>query len=73
MPNSVTVYPNPSNDKITFSGAHTIEKIVICNASGGVLFQTDQLTIDISQLPVGFYYARVYSTNASSTAKFIKQ
>ena len=71
--NAVTVYPNPSNDKITISSTYPIEKIVICNASGSMLFQTDQLTIDISQLPVGFYYARVYSANASSTVKFIKQ
>jgi len=71
--NAVTVYPNPSNDKISISSTYPIEKIVICNASGSMLFQTDQLTIDISQLPVGFYYARVYSANTSSTVKFIKQ
>ena len=70
--NNIFVYPNPSNDKITFSSDYPIENITILSASGSLLHQTTESIVDISHYPVGLYYARIISNKQTSILKIIK-
>ena len=72
LSNNIFVYPNPSNDKITFSSDYPIENITILSASGSLLLQTTESIVDISHYPVGLYYARIISNKQTSILKIIK-
>ena len=77
--NLFRIIPNPSNDKITISSPELngITQLSIFNISGEKVFER-QLTntetqIDISALPRGVYFVRVWNENFLETIKMIKQ
>ena len=70
--NSVSLYPNPANNKLHVKGLEDQHKILIYNAFG-ILVKTASLNgdgeIDIESLSAGFYLLRV----DGQTMKFIKE
>lgn len=73
------IAPNPVNNVLnirieTLSGATTYQCV---NLAGQILKTIDsteqQLSIDVSDLPKGMYYLRVYNHNRLSVKKFVKQ
>lgn len=60
--NMISMYPNPTNDKVTIE-APSIKNIVVVNMVGQKVYETsmnaDQAVVDFSQLEAGFYMIRV--------------
>jgi len=73
---SIKVYPNPTHDILTIeSGEHTITKIEICDIFGKVVFSQDSPshnTINIKNLPNGFYITKVIIENKTYQNKILK-
>jgi predicted outer membrane repeat protein len=73
---SVTVYPNPTTEIVTVNASHTITTAVLYNASGTIVRQADgnskqSVTLDISGLPAGMYFIRLFSCENFSAAYLI--
>ncbi len=69
---SISFFPNPTKDKITFSQA--IEKVEVIDLSGkAILTFTNAKTINIESLPAGAYYLRLTNEEKTSLQKVIKQ
>ena len=68
----ISLYPNPTNSKITFSQA--IEKVEVIDLTGKTLLTfSNKKTIDIESLPSGAYYLRLTNEEKTSLQKVIKQ
>jgi hypothetical protein len=77
-PSTLTIYPNPSTDKITIetSASLTLSKLSILNLYGEELI-IGQITesktqIDINTLPCGIYFVRLSNENIIEVGKIIK-
>ena len=77
--NTITVYPNPANDKLYITTAvnNPEEKLFysIIDMYGRTVAQNKVATleyIDIAELTEGIYFIRVVSGNKVSTVKFVK-
>jgi hypothetical protein len=72
--NDVSIYPNPTKDKITIK-ANGVELVEIENANGGVVktisINTNQVEIDLSNLPKGIYLVKVTTSNQIIVKKII--
>ena len=65
-------YPNPTIGNITFE--KTIEKIEVISQIGKILLTFNNTSaINISDLPKGVYYLRLYTNNQPILQKIIKQ
>ena len=77
---AIKVYPNPFSDKITISASIendlTGKTLKIFDASGrqhsSRILQNGTNTIEVSQLPIGIYFARIESNGKSMMIKLIK-
>ena len=68
----ISLYPNPTKDKITFSQA--IEKVEVIDLTGkAILTFTNAKTINIESLPSGAYYLRLTNDEKTIMQKVIKQ
>ncbi len=67
------IFPNPVSDKLHIVGtdvAHT----TIVNTYGAILLKSSENTIDVSNLPAGFYIACITDNHGNHTAKrFVKK
>ena len=73
---SVSVYPNPTTDKVNIV-AFGINHITMLNALGQVVYDSDtdgnMTTIDMDQYQAGVYIVRVRTENGESTKLISKQ
>jgi len=75
----VTVFPNPSNNSVTFAGIEDVDKMEIINVNGQIVgsqtFQTslEQVSLDVSNLAAGIYVAKMNGKNSSGTVTFVKK
>lgn len=74
--NNITIYPNPARDilNIELANATTIQKVEILSITGQILksFGSYNENLDISSLPKGLYFAKIYSfENQPHIAKFM--
>ncbi|WP_298516773.1 T9SS type A sorting domain-containing protein [uncultured Kordia sp.] len=71
----VSVYPNPTTDKIHITGVSDITAVEITNLNGQLVLNptTNLETIDISRLQTGVYFVKVQTKNAQKTIKVIKK
>lgn len=68
-----TVFPNPSSDFVTISADSEIEEVVVFNANGSIMISQKGGGLDISNLPVGVYIAKVKTATGIAQARFVKQ
>ena len=63
----VSIYPNPATDNITIAATVPLDKVVICNEVGQVVFsgayQTNSAVVSLAHLPVGVYMVRINDRN----------
>jgi len=68
-------HPNPVNDILHFSSNSKIEKVIISNILGQQIsanLNSDNTTLDMSNLPSGNYFVKVTIEGVSRTIKIIK-
>jgi len=68
-------HPNPVNDMLHFSANLPIQKIVISNILGQQInanLNSDNTTLDMSNLPNGNYFVKVTIEGVSKTIKIVK-
>jgi starch-binding outer membrane protein SusE/F len=71
-----SVYPNPSSGNWNFSGNNNLTAIQIMDATGKTIItknlSSNEVTIDVSSLSAGLYFAKLTSDKGSQTIKVIK-
>lgn len=74
---NVVAYPNPVKDVLNLSSDNAITSVVIYNLLGQQVIvrspNTNETSIDVSNLVSGTYLVKVYADNAVKTLKVIKQ
>lgn len=68
-----TVSPNPSSDFVTISTDAEIEAVSVFNSNGSIMISQNGGDLDISNLPVGVYLAKVKTSTGVAQARFVKQ
>lgn len=76
--NSIQIYPNPAQDRLSISSEHNIDSIIIYDISGReVLRQSinkNNIPLNIKSLKSGTYLIQIFDKgNLLKTQKFIKQ
>jgi surface protein len=70
---NISIYPNPTNDKLFIQGLSSSSKVLIYNVLGKlVLSQTISKEIDVKQLSKGIYILKIIDEQNETTRKFIK-
>lgn len=72
------VYPNPTHNNWTFSSSNeNIESIAVVNSTGKIITnvtpKNNQVTVDVSDLITGVYFAKVSTATGTKTLKLVKQ
>jgi len=72
----IVVAPNPSKGAVTISGVEQVEEIQLIHINGQLMMQVKQpvitnSSIELQQLPTGFYLLRLQQGSVSSTHKII--
>ena len=71
---SISLYPNPAQDKVTISAQNSIEKVEVFSMLGKIVLTSTLSTLDISNLAAGMYIAKVYQEGGGvSTKRFVKK
>ena len=74
---TVSLFPNPANGKITIRSSERMENIEIYSVNGrlyhSMVSADKEVTLSLTELPEGIYIAKVLSKNGVSTARFIKK
>jgi hypothetical protein len=69
----INVYPNPTTDFVTVDGCE-FELIQVYNTAGTLIIETNEATINFSDLPVGGYVLRILNgDNIAVTKVVVKQ
>lgn len=76
LSNSISIYPNPSNDIVNISSSVTIDEIDIISINGQILHQIknpifENNSYSITSLPKGFYFLKLSTTSNSITKKIV--
>lgn len=76
LDNSITVFPNPTNDilNISYSNAYSTMKITLTSVTGQTLFVSDKFvpSIDMSNLTKGIYLLKITVEGESCVKKISK-
>mgnify|MGYP006299597833 CR=1 FL=1 len=67
------ISPNPASDFTEVIPDRGFDKIELLNSSGRVLFQTSHSMLNLSSLPAGIYFVKIYSGNNTIVKKLIKK
>lgn len=75
----VTIYPNPVNEYLHLFSDKEIDKIEILNSTGDIIINRNNFNneisrpkIDMSGIPTGIYFIRIYLDDFVGTAKLVK-
>lgn len=76
--NSLTIYPNPSSETLTFNLSVSQAEISILDLNGKEIFiqhldQQNGPTVNISTLKSGIYFIKIKTENGIEVKKFIKE
>lgn len=75
--NNISLYPNPTKERVYINTSIPIKKITICNFLGQEIknYNTSQVqsSIDISELNKGIYFVKIYTEKVVHTTKIIKE
>lgn len=67
-----SVYPNPTQDKITVTSSAQIDEIMIVAMNGEKILATKSKTIDLSQLSSGIYLVEVQTNEGVARKRIVK-
>jgi hypothetical protein len=73
----LTVYPNPSNEKVSFQSELSISEVIIYNVTGQIISEmknpllTKNVRIDTQQIPQGLYTVKLIYTNGGQASRKI--
>ncbi len=75
--NDISIYPNPTNEKLVLSANSSFKTITITSIDGKIVREIlgshNSLTLDISELSAGIYFAKITLSNGKiSTKKIVK-
>ena len=74
---SLVIFPNPVNDKLTVEAKEAIGTVEIYNLMGALVYSqkdcTSKVEINTADLPGGIYFIRLTNDRASETRKFVKE
>ncbi|MDR0835542.1 MAG: T9SS type A sorting domain-containing protein, partial [Tannerella sp.] len=79
---TINIFPNPVENELFIRSEQQIEKVVILDISGRVVVSTGLTTvgvtehsqsINVSHLPKGLYFVKIFAGNQSITNKIIKK
>lgn len=73
LENYFSLYPNPTNGKITVRSEKYIEVIRVYNKLGEKIFETKSTSFDISSQPSGIYFLQLKTTEGVAVKKIILQ
>jgi hypothetical protein len=73
---AIAIRPNPATDWLKISSNVPISKIEICDAKGITMLSSNislqtEADMDISSLPVGFYFVKISTTDKTEVRKII--
>lgn len=68
-----TLYPNPTSGICNIQISEKIERVEFVDLNGRVLITTTSNTADLSDLPTGIYFVKVYTENGVTTKKIVKK
>ena len=68
---SIKIFPNPVSDQLQISG--NIESAEIYSASGNLVSCHKNRVIEVSNLPAGIYFIKIFSGKDSYIHKFVKR
>lgn len=69
----ITIFPNPSSDRINISTQEEISSVKLFNAQGKALLKSQSKSIDISSLPAAMYFIEVQTTGGVFKEKLLKK
>lgn len=74
---NINIYPNPTSGQLFIDTGKSVEKLSVINISGCEVFLMENLgaktQIDLSSLPSGLYFVRIYSDGVITTHKVVKE
>lgn len=72
---TISVYPNPTSDILYISSNYEVSAIQLYDSSGTMIFERKKnaKSVNISQLPIGVYYLRAFTSEGILTSKVIKK
>jgi hypothetical protein len=74
---NLTIYPNPAKDKIKILSNSSIDKVLVYNIFGKLVYKSSKnannLTVDISNFSKGIYLVKVFSDGFFKTKKIVKE
>ena len=72
---SISVFPNPTNDYINISNGINIEKIILTNVLGKIVFEATQhlSKVNVESFQSGIYILNIYTNDKKYNIKFIKE
>lgn len=71
----ISVYPNPVNEILHFTGLDNTDRVEVYDLNGKLVLSANgsNNTISVASLATGSYIVKLYSADASATARFVKQ
>jgi uncharacterized repeat protein (TIGR02543 family) len=74
---NIIIYPNPAKDKIKIFSNTDIQKVLVYNVFGKLVYKSSEkssnLTVDVSNFSNGVYLVKAFSNNEIITKKIIKE
>ena len=76
---SISIYPNPANDRLFIEAESEINEVVVYTITGVIVGQQSTvnrqqtLTIDLSELKSGVYFVKIVTENGEMVKRFIKK
>ena len=70
--NAVSIYPNPTKGIFSVECESQIQKVIVSNSFGQIVFTTEQTKIDLSNYPNGIYFLKIETISGSTINKVIK-
>ncbi|MFD1552058.1 T9SS type A sorting domain-containing protein [Putridiphycobacter roseus] len=70
---NLTVFPNPTENRINVLSPFEIEQITIYNSLGQNIMSTTVSSIELNNLPAGIYFVKVKTAESEYTRKIVKK
>jgi hypothetical protein len=70
---TVSCFPNPAFDNVTITAGYPIDRVTLYSATGAPVksisgYGETQLSVNVSDMPKGYYFASIVGTNNAATA-----